>query len=63
MYTQNCLRYDAVQDRYQHLEDGKEGKYHGLSKHLAGLIRNASRAKRALEPLVSGQTMVTGRVK
>ena len=63
MNTINCLRYDAVQDVYQHLEDGKPGRFHLLSEHLASLIRQASAAKRDLEPLKSGQTFVTGRVK
>ncbi len=60
METKDCLRYDAVQDRYQHLEAGKPGKYDGLSEHLASLVRQASKAKRDAQPLKAGLNHVAG---
>ena len=63
MHKKDCLRYDAVQDRYQHLEDGKPGRFHNLTKHLASIIRKASKETRAKEPLDTGLSHGTGWTK
>jgi len=46
MDTQDCLRYDAVSDRYQHLEAGKPGTYHGATEVHASFLRAQSRYRR-----------------